>query len=185
MKNIGTFVGVISIFLGITACEKSPEKNFDMFAIPGLYRGQVEVLAPDSSWYEEYGYISWGIFRLIPEPDTINYSLRRIYSIQKVNKDRYTLTFQITDTILPDTITFEISRFEEQSYDEVDAYIKLMENDLWQLSHVLDFGMGNGIFNQFRYADQEWNRRMDFNFVLKRKDRDDFILLCDGFRDHI
>ena len=182
MKNIGKYLVVISVVLGITACEKSPESIFDISAIPGLYHGQVEVLVPDSSMFEKWGDVSWSTARLIPE--TFNYN-RNIYSIQEVHNNQYSVTFVITDTILPKTITFEISWFEEHSYNEIDAYIKLAENDLWQLSHVFDFGMGNAIFNQFRYADQEWNRRMDFNFVLKRKDRDGFILLCDGFRDHI
>ena len=182
MKNLGTFLGVISVVLGTTACEKSPESIFDMSAIPGYYKGDIEVLAPDSSMYEEWGDVSWSTVRIIPE--NYNYN-RNIYSIEKVNENQYTLTFVITDTILPNTITFEISRFEEHSYDEIDAYIKLVENDFWQLSHAFDFGMGNAIFNQFRYADQDWNRKMMFDFVLKRKGRDDFILLCSGFRDHI
>ena len=182
MKKLGTFLGVISVVLGITACEKSLERRFDMGAIPGQYHGQVEVLAPDSSMYEEWGDVFWSTVRLIPE----NYNYGITYYIEKDNENQYTLTFAVTDTILPDKITFEISsRFEEQSYNEIDAYIKLVDNDLWQLSHVLDFGMGNAINNQFRYEDTEWDRKMSFDFVLKRKDRDDFILSCSGFRNHI
>jgi hypothetical protein len=49
MKNLGTFLSIISIIVGITACEKSPEDIFDMSAIPGQYEGYTEVLAPDSS----------------------------------------------------------------------------------------------------------------------------------------
>lgn len=182
MKNPGKYLVVMSVVLGITACEKSPESIFDTSAIPGYYRGQIEVLAPDSSMFEKWGDVSWSIVRLIP--DTINYN-RNIYSIQEVSNNQYTVTFVLTDTILPDNITFEISRFEEHSYDETDAYIKLVDNDVWQLSHAFDFGMGNAIFNQLRYADQEWNRTMSFDLVLKRKDRDDFILLCSGSRNHI
>jgi hypothetical protein len=92
------------------------------------------------------------------------------------------LTFGTSDTILPNKITFEISVFEEHSYDEIDAYIKVLENDLWQRSSIRNFGMGNGVYNQFRYTDQEWNRTMKFIFVLKSKTRDDITIVCHGYR---
>ena len=173
MKNSGTVLCVVSIILGIAACEKSPEDIFDISAIPGQYEGYTEVYAPDSS-----GFMGWGEVRRIP----VDYNAKDIYSIQKVNEKQYSLTFGSTDTILPDKITFEISSFEEQSYNQIDAYIKVVENDLWQLSFIFNFGMGNGIINQFRYDASESMPAISFIFVLKSKTRDDITLECYGHR---
>ncbi|MCK5702481.1 MAG: hypothetical protein KAI29_15055 [Cyclobacteriaceae bacterium] len=178
MKNLGTFLSIISIVVGITACEKSPEDIFDMSAIPGQYEGYTEVLAPPDSSGNFSGGI--GVLRIIPE----NFDAKYINSIQKVKENQYTLTFGTIDTILPNKITFKISEFEEHSYDQIDAYIKVLENDLWQLSNIFNWGMGNGIHNQFRYTDHEWNRTMQFIFVLKSKIRDDITIVCHGYRHH-
>ena len=179
MKNLGTFLSIISIVVGITACEKSPEDIFDMSAIPGQYKGYISLYAPDSSSLD-----GWSWVRRIAE----SYYARDIYSIQKVKENQYTLTFGITDTILPNKITFEISWFEEESYDVIDAHIKLVEDDIWQLSHVPFHGgyvpfLGYGGFhNQFRYIDLQGDHRMIFDLVLKRKDRDDITISCHGYR---
>ena len=182
MKNLGTFLSIISTVVGISACEKSPEDIFDMSAIPGQYEGFTEVFAPDTSGNS----IGWSMVRRIPE----NYDAKYINSIQKVKDNQYTLTFGNSNTILPNKITFEISKFEEHSYNEIDAYIKILENDLWQLSGIFNFGMGNGIYNQFRYnsgvtpydSNKVINRSMSFIFVLKSKTRDDITVVCHGYR---
>lgn len=181
MKKLGTYLSVISIVIGISACEKSQEDIFDMSAIPGQYEGYTEVLAPDSSAFK-----GWSMVGRIPE----NYDTKYINSIQKVKENQYTLTFGTSDTILPNKITFEISDFEEHSYNEIDAYIKVLENDFWQRSSVRNFGMGNGIYNQFRYcsgvtgykSNNVINRYMSFIFVLKSKTRDDITIVCHGYR---
>jgi hypothetical protein len=121
MKHLGTFLSIVSIVVGITACEKSPEDIFDMSGIPGQYKGYIDLYAPDSSSLDEWSWVK----RIEHE----NYDAN-IYSIQKVKENQYTLTFGITDTILPDKITFEIFRFEEESSDVIDAHIKLVENDI-------------------------------------------------------
>lgn len=178
MKHLGTFLSIISIVVGITACEKSPEKIFDISAITGQYKGWIDVYAPDSSSLDEWIWVK----RIEHE----NYDAN-IYSIQKAKENQYTLTFGITDTIIPDKITFEISWFEEESHDVIDAHIELVENDIWQLSHVPYvgyapyFGLG-GTHNQFRYIDQ-WDRQMIFDLVLKSEIRDDIAIMCHGERD--
>jgi len=182
MKNLGTFLSIILIVVGISACEKSPEDIFDMSEIPGQYEGFTEVYAPDSSDL----FNGWSRVGRIPE----NYDANYINSIEKVKGNQYTLTFGTSNTMLPNKITFEISKFEEHSYNEIDAYINVLENDLWQRSSIFNFGMGNGIYNQFRYnsgvtpydSNKVINRSMSFIFVLKSKTRDDITVVCHGYR---
>jgi hypothetical protein len=177
MKTLTTFLSVISIVLGITACEESPEDIFDMSAIPGQYEGYTEVLAPDLSAFH-----GWSMVRRIPE----DYNAKDIYSIQKVKNNQYTLTFGSPDTILPEEITFELSGFWEPSYHQTGANIKVLENDLWHRSnyYIAQYGMYNFYrdYNQFFYT-RRYRTEMSFIFVLKSETWDDITIVCYGYQD--
>ena len=114
MKNLGTFLSVISIVVGITACEKSPEVpevEFDLSLIPGEYNSYTYVHGPNS-------------VRRIPKNSPQTY----IMHVKKVKENLYAFEFGSKNPILPVEITVEITKFRDH-YGWPTAELRVLETD--------------------------------------------------------
>jgi hypothetical protein len=178
MKHLGTFLSIISIVVGITSCEESPEERFDLSSIPGQYEGRTEIWVPSDT---SYGRTNWSLFRIIPEwnPPSPCCQTHKI-EIQKGKKNQFTLTFEPIDTLLPNEITVEKTGFHEYSWDEIQADIKVTENNLFKDTALISNAAG--YFNWFRYSESEVFPTITFNLYLKSKSLDNIILGCSGIR---
>ena len=173
-KSLFLFAGLILFF---TRCEKSPESRFDVSSIPGVYTCRTDVLVP----YDTLdGMTTWEFARSIPASSPSSISPTHKVNIQKGKENQFILTFPAVDTLLPDELTVEITGFNEYSWDEIQANIRVTENDLYKRT-VLLRGTSD-YFNWFRYSESAVSPRISFNLILKSKTLDNIVLECNGSR---
>ena len=161
-----------------TRCEKSPENRFDLPSIPGRYTCTTDVLVPSDTLFE---MISWGIVRTIPAWNTLLPCCpTHIVEIHAGKNNQFTLTFQASDTLLPDELTVEITGFHEYSWDEIQANIRVTANDLFRSTVLLP--NTSDYVNWFRYSESAVFPTVSFNLLLKSKTLDNVVLECNGRR---